>query len=131
VVVHGDTARTPQVIGTMGSRGLAVGGAALYRALDVIEEKAIKIAAHLLEASPEDVEFTGSAFGVKGTPDRIKTLADIAGAAYGGELPDEIGTGLEAIDFFRPPDTTFPFGADVVEVEVDPETGEVQILKYV
>ncbi len=130
VVVHGDTARTPQGIGTMGSRGLAVGGAALYRSLDVIEQKAIKIAAHMLEAAPEDVEFTGSGFGVRGAPDRVKTLADIAGEAYSGSLPDEIGTGLEAVDFFKPDQETFPFGADVVMAEVDRETGTVTLLKY-
>jgi CO/xanthine dehydrogenase Mo-binding subunit len=131
VVVHGDTARTPQGIGTMGSRGLAVGGAALYRSLDVIEQKAIKIAAHMLEAAPEDIEFTGSGFGVRGAPDRVKTLAEIAGEAYSGALPDEIGTGLEAIDFFKPDQETFPFGADVVMAEVDKETGSVTLLKYV
>lgn len=130
-VVHGDTARTPQGIGTMGSRGLVVGGTALYRSTQVVKTKAIKIAAHLLEASPEDIELQEGGFGVKGAPGRVKTLADIAKAAYGGNLPDEIGTGLEALDFFRPPSTTFPFGADVAVVEVDPSTGIVTIKRYV
>ncbi len=131
VVVHGDTARTPLGQGTQGSRGLAVGGSALYRALDDIERKAIQIAANLLEAAPEDVAFADGAFGVKGTPERSKTLAEIAAAAYSDELPEEIGAGLEAINYFAPPNTTYPFGADVVMVEVDPETGAVTIVKYV
>ena len=78
VVVHGDTARTPAGIGTMGSRGLAVGGSALYGALDTVRDKAIKIAAHLLEAAPEDVELSEGRYGVRGTPDRAKTLPEIA-----------------------------------------------------
>ncbi len=131
VVVHGDTARTPAGIGTMGSRGLAVGGSALYRSTQQVKDKAIKIAAQLLEASPEDVEFRDGKFGVKGAPDRAKDLADIAKAAYGGKLPQEIGAGLESTDFFAPPNTTFPFGADVCVVEVDPETGEVKLQRYV
>jgi carbon-monoxide dehydrogenase large subunit len=131
VVIHGDTARTPQGIGTMGSRSLVVGGSALYRSSQVIREKAVKIAAHLLEASPDDIELREGAFSVKGAPGRGKTLAEIAAASYGGAVPDEIGTGLEAVDFFRPPDTTFPFGADVAVVEVDPSTGEVGVQRYV
>ncbi|HEX5501256.1 MAG TPA: xanthine dehydrogenase family protein molybdopterin-binding subunit [Thermomicrobiales bacterium] len=131
VVVHGDTARTPQGVGTMGSRGLVVGGSALVRSLGKVQEKAHKIAAHLLEASPEDIEYRDGSWGVKGAPDRSKTFKDIAAAAYSGSLPDTIGTGLEETDFFRPPDTTFPFGADVVQVEVDPDTGEVALQRYV
>ncbi len=130
VVVHGDTARTPQGIGTMGSRGMAVGGAALYRSLDMIEDKAVKIAAHLLEAAPEDVAFEEGRFGVKGVPDRAVTMPAIATAAYGGALPEDIGTGLEATDYFAPPNTTFPFGSDVVTVEVDAETGAVALRSY-
>ena len=131
VVVHGDTARTPLGQGTQGSRGLAVGGAALYRALDDIEERAIQIAANLLEAAPEDVAFADGVFGVKGTPDRAKTLQEIAAAAYSDSLPPEIGAGLEATNYFAPPNTTYPFGADVVMVDIDPETGQVSIVKYV
>jgi carbon-monoxide dehydrogenase large subunit len=131
VVVHGDTARTPAGKGTMGSRGLVVGGSALFKSLGQVKVKATKIAAHLLEASPEDIAFSEGKFGVRGAPERAKTLADIAGAAYSGQVPEEIGTGLEATDFFAPPGTTFPFGADVVTVEVDPETGEVTLQRYV
>ncbi|HET8630733.1 MAG TPA: xanthine dehydrogenase family protein molybdopterin-binding subunit [Thermomicrobiales bacterium] len=131
VVVHGDTARTPQGIGTMGSRGLVVGGSALVRSIGKVQEKAKKIAAHLLEASPEDIEYADGKWGVKGAPDRSKTFKEIAKAAYSGSMPDAIGTGLEETDFFRPPDTTFPFGADVVQVEINPDTGEVALQRYV
>lgn len=131
VVVHGDTGRTPSGIGTMGSRGMAVGGSALMKSTAEIREKALRIAAHLLEASADDMEFREGRYQVKGAPDRAKTLKDIAKAAYGSSLPDEIDTGLETTDFFRPPDTTFPFGADVVAVEIDRDTGQVAITRYI
>jgi carbon-monoxide dehydrogenase large subunit len=131
VVIHGDTARTPQGVGTMGSRGLVVGGSAVYRSAQVVREKATKIAAHLLEAAPGDIELHDGQFGVRGAPGRSTNWAAVAAAAYGGALPDEIGTGLEAVDFFRPPSTTFPFGADVAMVEIDPTTGVVSLRSYV
>jgi aerobic carbon-monoxide dehydrogenase large subunit len=131
VVVHGDTARTPAGIGTMGSRGLVVGGSALVGGINKVKDKAIKIAAHMLEASADDVTYSDGKFGVKGAPENAKTLVEIAKVAYSGSLPPEIGTGLEAVDFFAPPNTTFPFGADVVTVDVDPETGEIALLSYV
>jgi carbon-monoxide dehydrogenase large subunit len=131
VVVHGDTARTPAGQGTMGSRGLVVGGSALVMGLTQIKEKARKIAAHKLEASVEDVNFAEGKFGVKGAPEQALTLKEIAAAAYSGAMPPEIGTGLEATDFFAPPGTTYPFGADVVVVVVSAETGEVTLLRYV
>ena len=131
VVVHGDTARTPAGIGTMGSRGLVVGGSALMGGLGKIKEKAVKIAAHKLEASEADVTFENGKFGVTGAPEGALTLKEIAKIAYSGSVPPEIGTGLEVTDFFAPPGTTFPFGADVVAVEVMPETGEIKILRYV
>jgi aerobic carbon-monoxide dehydrogenase large subunit len=130
-VVHGDTARTPAGIGTMCSRAIVVGGSALMGGLGQIKEKARRIAAHKLEASEADVQFEGGKFGVAGSPEGALTLKEIAALAYSGSLPREIGTGLEVTDFFAPPGTTFPFGADVAVVEVDPETGEVQIKRYV
>ncbi len=130
-VVHGDTARTPAGIGTMGSRGLVVGGSALMGSLGKIREKAIKIAAHNLEASEADVSFENGKFGVKGAAEGALDLKAIAKVAYSGSLPPEIGTGLEVADFFAPPNTTFPFGADIVVVEVNAETGEVEIQQYV
>ncbi len=131
VVVHGDTARTPQGIGTYGSRSLIVGGSALYRAVGQVREKATRIAAHLLEAAPQDVERQDGVFAVKGAPNRGVTLAQIAAAAYGGSVPPEIGAGLESLDYFQPPGTTFPFAADIAVVEVDPDTGVVTLRRYV
>lgn len=131
IVVHGDTARTPPGIGTFGSRGLVVGGSALIHALESVKKKARMIAAHLLEAAPEDIEFRSGRFGVTGTADRSVTLKEIAAAAYGGQrLPPEIGPGLEAVEFFRPELSAFPFSADVCVVEVDAETGVVTLRDY-
>jgi len=131
VVQHGDTGNTPQGNGTMGSRGLAVGGAALMLSLDKIRDKARQIAAHLLEAAVDDIELEDGTYRVKGVPGRGLTLADVAEAAYGGDLPDEFDAGLETTDFFRPAGTTFPFGAHIAVVEVLPETGDVKFLRYV
>jgi carbon-monoxide dehydrogenase large subunit len=131
VVVHGDTARTPPGIGTFGSRGLVVGGSALVMGLDQITAKIHQIVAHQLEAAAEDVTFADGKFGVKGSPEGALDLRAIARVAYSGSLPPAIGTGLEATDFFAPPGTTFPFGADVVTVEVAPDTGEIAIRDYV
>lgn len=131
VVVHGDTARTPAGRGTMGSRGLVVGGVALYRAAENVRDKAIRIAAHLLEASPLDIEITNGKYFVRGVPDRGVTLREIAQAAYTAQLPEGLDPGLEAVDFYHPPSTTFPFGADVAVVEVEPSTGIVTLRRYV
>ncbi len=131
IVIHGDTAKTPAGIGTMGSRGLVVGGSALMGGLGKIKEKAIKIAAHKLEAAESDVSFNEGKFGVAGSPDKSMTLKEIAAVAYSGSLPPEIGTGLDVTDFFAPPGSTFPFGADIAVVEVEPETGAITIQRYI
>lgn len=131
VVLHGDTSTTPQGNGTMGSRGLAVGGAALQISLNKIQEKARTIAAHMLEASVEDIEIEDGMFRVKGVPDRGVTLADIASIAYSGRLPQDIDAGLDTTDFFRPSNPTFPFGTHISVVEVFPDTGEVEIKRYI
>lgn len=131
VVQHGDTGNTPQGNGTMGSRGLAVGGAALMLSLDKLREKARQIAAHLLEAAVDDIELEDGTYRVKGVPGGGMTIADIAGAAYGGSLPAEFDAGLETTDFFRPAGTTFPFGTHIAVVEVLPETGDITFLRYV
>ena len=130
-VNHSDTLNTPQGNGTMGSRGLAVGGGALVMALDKVRDRAQAIAAHLLEAAKDDIEVADGSFRVKGVPDRGVSLVDIAAAAYGGSLPAEFGAGLEATEFFRPDDETFPFGTHVAVVEVNPDTGEVTLVKFV
>jgi carbon-monoxide dehydrogenase large subunit len=131
-IAHGDTDYVPEGIGTFGSRGLAVGGAALSLALDTIRAKAKRFAAHLLEAHQEDIEYEGDRLGIKGAPDRFVTLEEVIGAAYlATDLPAGVEPGLAATHFFEPPNFTFPFGAHLCVVEIDPETGEPTIRKYV
>lgn len=130
VVKHSDTAITPMGVGTMGSRSLAVGGAALVRAAAKVREKARQIAAAMLEASVADIELSEGCYRVRGVPDRALTLAEIARRAYSNKLPPELDPGLEAVDYFRPPDLIYPFGAHVAVVEVDRETGHVRIREY-
>jgi carbon-monoxide dehydrogenase large subunit len=127
VVKHGDTAATSFGQGTMGSRSLAVGGSAVYRAAEEVREKARRIAAHILEAAAEDVVLEDGRYQVKGSPESGLGLNDIANRAYGGELPDDLAPGLEATNYFRPPSLTYPFGAHVAVVEVDRETGIIQV----
>ena len=130
VVRHGDTGSAPMGVGTFGSRGLAVGGSAIVRASVEVREKALKIAAHMLEASEDDLEFSEGRYQVKGVPDRALTLTEIADRAYTDDLPDDIDTGLEATDFFRPPDFIYPFGTHIAVVEIDPETGMITLREY-
>ncbi len=133
VVHHGDTSSTPMGNGTMGSRGLAVGGGALVLSLDKVQAKAKQIAAFLLEAAAEDIELAEGKFRVRGVPDRGVTLGQIAEAAYddADDLPKEIDAGLSSTDFFRPDDETFPFGTHIAVVEVSPDTGDVKVIRYV
>ena len=130
-VNHGDTLNTPQGNGTMGSRGLAVGGGAVVLAMNKVQERARAIAAQLLEASVDDIEIADGSFRVRGVPDRGVTLGDIAGAAYSDSLPSEFGAGLEATEYFRPDSETYPFGTHIAVVEVFPETGVVKLVRYV
>lgn len=132
IINHGDTLNTPQGNGTMGSRGLAVGSAALMLSIDKVREKARQVAAHLLEAAAEDIEIADGKFRVRGVPDRGVTLAEIADLTYSGadDLPPEISAGLESTDFFRPADETFPFGTHIAVVEIFPDTGEVKLIRY-
>ncbi len=130
VVLHGDTQSVPEGVGTMGSRSLAVGGGAMLLAAQRIREKAMRIAAHLLEAAVEDIEFADGKYRVKGAPDRAVTLAQIAQAAYSPGLPADIEPGLVVTDYYAPPGTLFPFGTHVAIVEVFPDTGEVKLLEY-
>ncbi len=128
-VVHGDTDRIPFGMGTYGSRSAAVGGSAIVKAMDKIVDKGKKIAAHLLEASVADIEFSDGKFRVAGT-DREKSFGKVAFAAY---VPhnypiDTVEPGLEDSAFYDPKNFTFPAGCHCVEVEVDPETGVVQVV---
>jgi carbon-monoxide dehydrogenase large subunit len=131
-VVHGDTDNTPMGWGTYGSRTTAVGGAALAVATRKIKEKAKLLASHLLEAAVEDIEYAGGKFFVRGFPDKHKTIQDIALLAnVAWNLPQGMEAGLEATSFYDPPNFVYPFGAHVAVVEVDPETGHVELKRYV
>jgi carbon-monoxide dehydrogenase large subunit len=126
-VVHGDTDNVPFGMGTYGSRSLAVGGSAIYNAIEKIIEKASKIAAHLMEASEEDVTFEDGTFTVAGT-DKSVSLGDVALTAYvPHDYPEGLEPGLEETAFYDPKNFAFPAGAHVVEVEIDPETGVVEL----
>jgi carbon-monoxide dehydrogenase large subunit len=130
-VVHGDTAKIPFGMGTYGSRSLAVGGTAMVKAMDKIIAKGKKIAAHLMEASVEDIEFKNNVFSVAGT-DKTKTLTDISLAAY---VPhnypiEELEPGLDETAFYDPKNFTFPGGCHIAEVEIDPETGVTTVINF-
>ena len=129
---HGDTDEgTAFGYGTYGSRTLAVGGIAIHRACLKVVDKAKKLAAHVLEAAEEDVVFDQGKFHVKGAPDKAKALGEIAFASYGMSLPEGMEQGLEAVAYFDPPNLVWPFGAHVAVVEVDAETGNVNLQKYI
>jgi len=127
-IVHGDTDRIPFGMGTYGSRSLAVGGEAIIKALSKVVDKASKIAAHMMEADVADVEFKDGTFSVKGT-DKTLGLGDIALQAYvPHNFPHEtLEPGLEEQAFYDPMNFTYPAGCHVCEVEVDPDTGVVEI----
>ncbi len=130
-VVHGDTAKIPFGMGTYGSRSLAVGGSAMVKAMDKIIAKGKKIAAHLMEASADDIEFNEGKFSVAGT-DKSKTLGEVALTAY---VPhnypiEELEPGLEETAFYDPKNFTYPGGCHICEVEIDPETGMVKVLGF-
>jgi aerobic carbon-monoxide dehydrogenase large subunit len=128
-IVHGDTDRIPFGMGTYGSRSAAVGGSAIVKALDKIVDKGKKIAAHLLEANVADIEFKDGAYRVVGT-DRQKAFGEVAFAAYvPHNYPIEtVEPGLEESAFYDPKNFTFPGGTHFVEVEIDPETGVVEVV---
>ena len=130
-IVHGDTGRVPFGMGTYGSRSISVGGAAIMRALDKIEAKAKKIAAHLMEASDADIDFVGGEFKVKGT-DKMVTFGQVALTAY---VPhnyplDKLEPGLNETAFYDPTNFTFPAGTYICEVEIDPATGVVRVDRF-
>jgi carbon-monoxide dehydrogenase large subunit len=131
VVRHGDTLNTPMGNGTGGSRSLAVGGTAILNAALKVQDKARRIAARMLEAAAEDIVLADGRYGVRGAPTSAVTLAEIAAHAYGSALPEGMEAGLEATDFFRPPQLVYPFGAHVAVVEADRETGCVRVRDFV
>ncbi|HEX3178390.1 MAG TPA: molybdopterin cofactor-binding domain-containing protein [Methylomirabilota bacterium] len=130
-VRHGDTLNTPMGNGTGGSRSLAVGGSAILGATLKVQQKARRLAAHMLEAAPDDVVFEAGRYQVKGSPAKALTIAQIAPKAYGEGLPDGVESGLEATDFFRPPQLVYPFGAHVAVVEIDRDTGHTRVRDFV
>jgi carbon-monoxide dehydrogenase large subunit len=128
-VEHGDTDTAPYGLGTYASRSTPTAGAATAMAARKIREKAKLLAAHLLEASPDDVEWTDYQFQIKGVPDRAKSMADVAFAAYTNH-PQGMEAGLEAVCYYDPPNLTFPFGAYVCVVDIDRGTGEVRVRRF-
>ena len=130
-IVHGDTSQIPMGMGTYGSRSMAVGGSAIAKACDKVISKGKKIAAHLLEASVDDITFSDGAFTVAGT-DRSKTMAEVALAAYVPvDFPPDLEPGLDENAFYDPLNFTYPAGTHICEVEVDPETGVTEIIDWV
>jgi aerobic carbon-monoxide dehydrogenase large subunit len=131
-VIHGDTAFAPYGLGTYGSRSLAVGGTAVHLAATKVREKAQLVAAQMLEASAGDLEFSAGTFSVKGSPDKSVTMQEVAFRAWQAfGMPEGVTPGLDETVFFDPPNCVFPFGAHGCEVEVDRETGKVEITSYI
>ena len=130
-VQHGDTAIGPMGMDTYGSRSTAVDGTAVHLSSMKVVEKAKKIAAHLLEAAETDIVYEGGKAFVKGTPSKSITIQEIAGAAFSGKIPPGMEGGLEATTFFDPPNFVWPFGAHAAIVEIDPDTGATQLVRYV
>jgi len=131
-VLHGDTSIVPLGMDTYGSRSLAVGGVALYHAAEKVLEKVRTIASHQLEVAEQDLDYEAGRFSVKGTPDRGMTVPEAAFAAWTAHnLPDGMEPGLEASYVYDPPNFSWPSGAHAAVVEVDTETGEVRLVRYV
>src|SRR5438046_9162357 len=131
-VEQGDSAIVPRGVGTFGSRSTTIGGSALLRAAQRVKAKVVRIAAHLLEARPDDIVWSDGRLSVRGAPDRALTLPEIGAAAYQpGRPPEGLGMGLDAMEIFRLPGPVFPFGAYGAVVEIDPVTGEVRMLRLV
>jgi carbon-monoxide dehydrogenase large subunit len=132
IIQHSDTLGTPFGYGTYGSRSTAVGGIALYNSLQRVKDKARRLGAHLLEADPEDVVFEGGKAYVKGSPDKAKTIGDIAAqAALGYSLPRGMEPFLDDTAYYDPPNCTYPFGTHIAVVEVSKDTGQVTLQRYI
>ncbi len=130
-VIEGDTAVMPHGWGTYGSRSAATGGSAIASAAQKVVDKARTIAAHLLEAAEEDLEYENGNFFVKGSPDQAQSLPDVALQAYlAHNLPKGIEPALEATSFYDPANFVFPFGTHIAIVELSPKTGQVTLQRY-
>ncbi|HEX7134928.1 MAG TPA: molybdopterin cofactor-binding domain-containing protein [Iamia sp.] len=131
-VLHSDTAISPHGMDTYGSRSLPVGGVAIAMACDRVIDKARQIAAHQLEAAADDLQFSGGVFSVTGSPDKEMPLAAVAFEAFTAhDLPDDLEPTLEAQVTYDPPNFSWPFGTHVCVLEVDEETGRIDVLDYV
>ncbi|WP_030174566.1 xanthine dehydrogenase family protein molybdopterin-binding subunit [Spirillospora albida] len=131
-VLHGDTAVSHKGMDTYGSRSLAVGGVALYSACEKVVDKARKVAAHLLEASEQDLEFSGGRFSVRGVEQEGRTIQEVATAAFAAhDLPDGVEPSLDSDATFDPENFSFPHGTHLCAAEVDTETGMVRLRSYV
>jgi aerobic carbon-monoxide dehydrogenase large subunit len=131
-VLHGDTAFSPLGLDTYGSRSLPVGGVALWHASQKVIEKARQIVAHQLEVSGDDLEYAGGTFTVKGSPDKAMTVKEASWAAFAAHnLPDGLEPGLEAMAVYDPPNFSWPGGAHAAVVEIDVETGDTRLVRYV
>ena len=128
-VEEGDTDTAPYGLGTYGSRSTPVAGAATAMAARSIRAKAQKIAAHLLEVSPDDLEWDVDRFQVKGNPEAVKTMKEIAWAAY-NDVPEGMEMGLETVNYYDPPNFTFPFGIYLCVVDIDKKTGVTSIRRF-
>ncbi|GEM82643.1 xanthine dehydrogenase family protein molybdopterin-binding subunit [Meiothermus hypogaeus] len=130
-VVQGDTLAIPYGMGTAGSRTLSVGGSAVLKAADEVRAKVQRIAAHLLEAAPEDIDLLEQGWGVRGTDKSVSLEQIIAAALNPRKLPPDMEPGLEGHASFALKEANYPFGAHLAVVEVDPETGQISILRYI
>ncbi len=131
-IIHGDTQSSPKGLDTYGSRSLVVGGIAIVGAAKKVIEKATVIAAHLLEASEDDIEFRAGTFSVKGAPGSSKTIQDIAFATFAAhDLPEGMEPSLDSDATFDPENFSFPHGTHLCAIDVDTETGAAVIRKYV
>jgi carbon-monoxide dehydrogenase large subunit len=130
LVQEGDTDNTPYGLGTYASRSTPVAGAATAVVARKVRDKARKIAAHLLEVSEQDLEWSDGAFQVRGVPEKRKTFKEAAFAAY-TDIPEGMEAGLEGVNYYDPPEMTYPFGSYVVVVEVDRGTGQWKVLRVV
>ena len=132
IVQHSDTLGTPFGYGSYGSRSGSVGSTAAIKAAEKVKEKARRYAAHMLEASPDDIEIVGAEYRVKGTPEKKKTLQEIAFALdLGFSLPDGMEPYLDETAYHDTPNCTWPFGTHIAIVEVDEETGETELKRYI
>lgn len=130
-VLHGDTDECPRGIGTFGSRSAPVGGSAVFSNAETVREQAKELAARLLEAAAEDIRFEAGRFFVAGSPARAVGWRQLAAYAASDDAPPDASSRLSADTDFRPPSDTFPFGSHLCAVEIDPDTGQIRIVRYI